>query len=33
VVETIGLNKVQGQPFKIREIVEKVNELLGGNRP
>lgn len=28
--EMLGLNKVQGQPFKISEIVDKVRELLGG---
>jgi len=27
-----GLNKVQGQPFKVREVVMAVEELLGGNR-
>ncbi|MFQ5806630.1 MAG: 2-oxoacid:acceptor oxidoreductase subunit alpha [Phycisphaerae bacterium] len=32
-VDTLGLNKVQGLPFKIHEIVEKVDELLGGNQP
>ena len=29
-VETIGLNKVQGKPFKISEVVEKAHEVLGG---
>ena len=24
-----GLNKVQGQPFKIREIKDKIKEMLG----
>ncbi|MBT3342968.1 MAG: 2-oxoacid:acceptor oxidoreductase subunit alpha [Gemmatimonadetes bacterium] len=27
-VRVIGLNKVQGQPFRIREIVAKINEIL-----
>jgi 2-oxoglutarate/2-oxoacid ferredoxin oxidoreductase subunit alpha len=27
-VRTIGLNKVQGQPFKISEIKHKINEVL-----
>ncbi len=25
---TFGLNKVQGQPFRIREIVSKINDIL-----
>lgn len=29
-VDTLGLNKVQGLPFKINDIVKKANELLGG---
>jgi 2-oxoglutarate ferredoxin oxidoreductase subunit alpha len=29
-VETIGLHKVQGKPFMVGEIMQKVNELLGG---
>jgi hypothetical protein len=27
----IQYNKVQGQPFKIGEIENKINEVLGGN--
>jgi 2-oxoglutarate ferredoxin oxidoreductase subunit alpha len=27
-VDAIGLNKVQGQPFKIKEIEKKIEELL-----
>lgn len=29
-VDVIGLNKVQGQPFLISEIEEKIDEILGG---
>jgi 2-oxoglutarate ferredoxin oxidoreductase subunit alpha len=29
-VDTLGLNKVQGLPFKINDIVTRVDELLGG---
>lgn len=32
-VETLGLHKVQGQPFKVKDIVEKVDEILGGEQP
>ena len=32
-LDMLGLNKVQGQPFKIAEIVNKANKLLGGNQP
>ncbi len=28
-VDAVGLNKVKGKPFMVREIVEKVDELLG----
>jgi 2-oxoglutarate ferredoxin oxidoreductase subunit alpha len=27
-----GLNKVQGQPFKVREVVAAIEQLLGGAR-
>jgi len=27
-VRVVGLNKVQGQPFRIREIVSKINDIL-----
>jgi 2-oxoglutarate/2-oxoacid ferredoxin oxidoreductase subunit alpha len=27
-VDTIGFNKVQGQPFKVRELTQKIHELL-----
>jgi len=30
-VETVGLHKVQGRPFRVRDILEKANELLGGS--
>ena len=29
-VDAIGLNKVQGQPFRVFEIIEKIDEVLGG---
>ncbi|MCH7812497.1 MAG: 2-oxoacid:acceptor oxidoreductase subunit alpha [Planctomycetes bacterium] len=29
-VETIGLNKVEGKPFKIQEIVDQIEEILQG---
>jgi 2-oxoglutarate ferredoxin oxidoreductase subunit alpha len=32
-VDTLGLNKVQGLPFKVSDIVRKVDELLGGQQP
>jgi 2-oxoglutarate ferredoxin oxidoreductase subunit alpha len=28
-VDAIGLNKVQGKPFHVVEVVEKIQELLG----
>jgi 2-oxoglutarate/2-oxoacid ferredoxin oxidoreductase subunit alpha len=28
VVDAIGLNKIQGKPFAVREVVQKINELL-----
>lgn len=31
ICDVIQYNKVQGQPFKIGEIVNKINEVLGGN--
>ena len=27
-VDAVGLNKIQGQPFKIKEIEKKIEELL-----
>ena len=27
-VDAEGLNKVQGKPFAVREVVEKINEML-----
>jgi 2-oxoglutarate ferredoxin oxidoreductase subunit alpha len=32
-LDLLGLNKVQGQPFKVVEVVNKANELLGGKQP
>jgi 2-oxoglutarate ferredoxin oxidoreductase subunit alpha len=32
-IDTLGLHKVQGQPFKVHDILDKVNEILGGNQP
>jgi len=32
-VDCIGLNKVQGQPFMVREVIEAIDNLLGGVRP
>jgi 2-oxoglutarate ferredoxin oxidoreductase subunit alpha len=29
-VDAVGLQKVQGRPFMISEILDKVDELLGG---
>ena len=31
-VDAVGLNKVQGRPFKVQEIVAKVEEMLGAPR-
>ncbi|HVT27271.1 MAG TPA: 2-oxoacid:acceptor oxidoreductase subunit alpha [Lacipirellulaceae bacterium] len=31
-IDAIGLNKVQGKPFSVGEIVEKIESLLGGER-
>ena len=28
-IETIGLNKIQGKPFSVAEIVDKINDVLG----
>jgi hypothetical protein len=28
--EFLGYNKIQGQPFKVREIREKIEEILKG---
>ena len=30
-IDAIGLNKIQGKPFKISEIENKIEELLGSN--
>jgi hypothetical protein len=27
-IDAIGLNKIQGQPFKVREVVEAIEALL-----
>jgi 2-oxoglutarate ferredoxin oxidoreductase subunit alpha len=32
-IETTALNKVQGKPFSVGEIVDKINELLGQTQP
>jgi 2-oxoglutarate ferredoxin oxidoreductase subunit alpha len=32
-IDCVGLNKVQGQPFKVREVTTAVEELLGGAAP
>jgi len=32
-VDCIGLNKIQGQPFMVREVIEAIDNLLGGVRP
>ncbi|HEY3807420.1 MAG TPA: 2-oxoacid:acceptor oxidoreductase subunit alpha [Kofleriaceae bacterium] len=29
-VDAVGLNKIQGQPFKVREVVTAIEKLLGG---
>jgi 2-oxoglutarate ferredoxin oxidoreductase subunit alpha len=29
-VDAVGLNKIQGQPFKVGEVVAAARELLGG---
>jgi len=29
-IDCIGLNKIQGQPFKVREVITAVENLLGG---
>jgi 2-oxoglutarate ferredoxin oxidoreductase subunit alpha len=28
-VDAVGLNKIQGKPFKVSEIVSKIEELVG----
>ena len=28
VVDAIGLNKIQGKPFAVREVIEKIQQLL-----
>jgi hypothetical protein len=30
-VDAVGLNKVQGKPFSVAEVVEKIEALLGGD--
>jgi 2-oxoglutarate ferredoxin oxidoreductase subunit alpha len=30
-VDAIGLNKIQGQPFKVREVITAIEKLLGGS--
>ena len=30
-IDAIGLNKIQGKPFKVSEIVDKIRELAGAN--
>jgi hypothetical protein len=30
-VDAVGLNKIQGQPFKVREIVSKATRVLEGH--
>jgi len=30
-VNAIGLNKAAGQPFRVREIVRKIERVLGGD--
>ena len=32
-IDCIGLNKIQGQPFMVREIIEAIDNLLSGARP
>src|SRR6185312_10928072 len=29
-VDAVGLNKIQGQPFKVREVIAAIEKLLGG---
>ena len=29
-IDCIGLNKVQGQPLKVREVIAAIEDLLGG---
>jgi 2-oxoglutarate ferredoxin oxidoreductase subunit alpha len=29
-IDCIGLNKIQGQPLKVREVIAAIEELLGG---
>ena len=31
-IDAIGLNKVQGKPFMIRDIESKIEEILGGGK-
>jgi hypothetical protein len=30
-VDAVGLNKMQGQPFKVREVVEAARALISGS--
>ena len=30
-IDCIGLNKIQGQPFMVREVIAKIEELVGGS--
>jgi 2-oxoglutarate ferredoxin oxidoreductase subunit alpha len=32
-VDAVGLNKVQGKPFSVGEVVDKITELLGIETP
>jgi 2-oxoglutarate ferredoxin oxidoreductase subunit alpha len=32
-IDCIGLNKIQGQPFMVRELIEAIDNLLSGTRP
>ena len=29
-IETVGLHKVQGKPFNVSDIEQKIEEILGG---
>ena len=31
-IDAIGLNKVQGKPFAIQEVVSKIEELISGGK-
>jgi len=30
-IDCIGLNKIQGQPFMVREVIAKIEELVGAS--